>query len=54
MIQLPKHLIYPEDYDREQEKFSPNYEFIQSLQIDKMVILIKESHRGFNDLKLED
>lgn len=22
MIQLPKHLIYPEDYDREQEKIS--------------------------------
>lgn len=54
MIQLPNRLLYPQDYDRRKEVPLKDFDFIHSLQIDDMIILIKQSHRGFNDLKLED
>ena len=54
MMQLPNRLLYPEGYDRKKEVSFENFDFIKSLQIDDMVVLIKQSHRGFNDLKLED
>lgn len=54
MIQLPSRLLYPQDYDRSKEVPLKDFAFIRSLQIDDMIILIKQSHRGFNDLKLED
>lgn len=54
MIQLPNRLIYPQDYDRRNEIPLKDFGFIHPLQIDDMIILIRQSHRGFNDLKLED
>lgn len=54
MTQLPNRLLYPQDYDRSKEVPLKDFAFIHSLQIDDMIILIKQSHRGFNDLKLED
>ncbi len=54
MAQFPTRLLYPENYDHESEVPLKDFEFIKSLQIDDMVVLIKQSFRGFNDLKLED
>lgn len=47
-------LLYPADYDRSSEAPMKDFKFIQSLRIDDMVILIKESYRGFADLALEN
>lgn len=46
-------LIYPPDYDISSEVRMKDFQFIQSLQIDDMVILKKESYRGGTDLTLE-
>lgn len=54
MMQLPNRLLYPQDYNRGKEIPFKDFDFIHSLQVDDMIILIKQSHRGFNDLKLED
>ena len=48
------HLLYPEDYDKEKDIPFKDFSFIRSLQIDRMVVLIKESFRGFTDLSLEN
>ena len=48
------HLLYPPDYDRTKEVPMKDFKFIQSLKIDSMVVLIKESYRGFSDLALEN
>lgn len=47
-------LLYPPGYDRASEMPMKDYKFIHSLQIDDMVVLIKESYRGFADLSLEN
>lgn len=47
-------LLYPPAYDRASEVKMKDFKFIQSLEIDTMVVLIKESYRGFADLKLEN
>lgn len=47
-------LIYPPGYDRDSEVKMKDFKFIHSLQIDDMIILKKESYRGFADLKLEN
>ena len=51
---LPNHLLYPPDYDRSKEIPMKDFGFIKSLQIEDMVVLIKESHRGLMDFKLEN
>lgn len=48
------HLLYPPNYDRSKEVPMKDFNFIQALKIDSMVVLIKESYRGFADLKLEN
>ena len=48
------HLLYPPEYDRTKEVPMKDFKFIQSLKIDTMVVLIKESYRGFSDLALEN
>ncbi len=53
-MSLPNHLLFPPNYDRSKEIIMKDFSFIKSLQIKDMVVLIKESHRGFADLKLED
>lgn len=47
-------LLYPPEYDRSSEIPMKDYKFIHSLQIDDMVVLIKERYRGFADLSLEN
>lgn len=47
------HLLYPPGYDRMSENPMKDFGFIRSLQIDEMVVLIKESYRGLRDLSLE-
>lgn len=47
-------LLYPEGYDRTTENKMKDFKFIQSLRINDMVVLIKESYRGFSDLALEN
>lgn len=47
-------LLYPPDYDRSSEVPMRDFKFVHSLQIDDMVILVKESYRGFADLSLEN
>ena len=46
-------LIYPLDYDVSSENPMKDFQFIRTLQIDDMVVLKKESYRGFADLTLE-
>ncbi len=47
-------LLYPPDYDRASETPMKDFKFIHSLRIDDMIILIKDSCRGFSDLALEN
>lgn len=47
-------LLYPPNYDRSSERKMRDFKFIRSLQIDEMIILIRESYRGFADLALEN
>lgn len=49
-----QRLLYPPDYDRNQETSLKDFQFIHPLQIDDMIVLIKESHKGFHDLSLKD
>lgn len=47
-------LIYPPDYDLSSEVRMKDFKFIHALQIDDMIVLKKESYRGFADLNLEN
>lgn len=47
-------LAYPQNYDFDKEVKMKNYDFIKSLQIDNLVILIKESYLGVRNLSLEE
>lgn len=47
-------LIYPPDYDVSGEKAWENYDFIESLQIDDMVVIAQENYRGGKDLSLKN
>ena len=47
-------LLYPPGYDRTAEVPMKDFQFIHSLQIDDMIVLVKESYRGFRDLSLEN
>ncbi|MBQ7066961.1 MAG: hypothetical protein IJN92_09075 [Lachnospiraceae bacterium] len=49
-----QRLLYPPKYDRSKEVPLKDFHFIHPLQIDDMIILIKESHRGLSDLALKD
>ncbi len=49
-----QRLLYPADYDRSKEVSLKDFQFIHPLQIDDMIVLIKESHKGFHDLSLKD
>lgn len=51
---LPNHLLYPPDFVRSQEVPMKDFGFVKTLQIEDMIVLIKESHRGLMDLKLEN
>lgn len=48
------HLLYPKNYKSEQECKMRDFQFLHTLQIDAMVILLKESFRGLPDLALQD
>lgn len=48
------HLLYPPGFQRSQDVPMKDYKFIKSLQINEMVVLVKESFRGMQDLSLED
>lgn len=47
-------LVYPPNYDMSKEQKMNSYEFVKSLQIDDLVILIRESYLGFRNLSLEE
>ena len=47
-------LVFPMGYHVDKDDGVKNYEFIKSLQIDTLVILIKESYLGFRNLSLEE
>lgn len=49
-----QRLIYPPDYERKNEVPLKDFQFIRALSIDDMIVIIKESHRGLNDLSLEN
>lgn len=53
-MQTNFHLLYPPEYDRTTEQPMKDFGFIESLKIDSMAVLIKESYRGFADLSLEN
>lgn len=54
MEQFPDRLLYPDGYDHETEQKLKDFGFVKPLQINDMIVLVKQSYRGFNDLKLED
>ena len=49
-------LLYPPSYGEEQRRLHQmkNYDFIKELQLESMIVLIKDSFRGIPNLKLED
>ncbi len=47
-------LLYPPEYDIDREVRMRNYEFIKSLKIDELVVLVRESYMGFRNLSLEE
>ncbi len=47
-------LLYPPNYDRNSEIPMKDFKFIHSLRIDDMIVLVKDSYRGFTDLVLEN
>jgi len=47
-------LLYPVGYNMTTKKGMTDYGFIRSLQLDDMILFVKESFRGINDLSLED
>ena len=46
-------LLYPPDYEPDQERKMKDFTFIRALQIDDMIILPQGSYRGYSDLVLE-
>lgn len=47
-------LVYPPNYDVNKEKKMDNYDFIKSLQIDELVVLVRESYLGIRNISLEE
>ena len=47
-------LVYPLGYDVEKEVKMKNFDFIKALQIDSLVVLVKESYLGFRNISLEE
>ena len=46
-------LVYPIGYDIDNEVKMKNFDFIKALQIDTLVVLVKESYLGFRNISLE-
>lgn len=46
-------LIYPEDYQENEQDKLTNFDFIKTLKINEMISIKKESFRGMPDLELE-
>lgn len=53
-MQTNFHLLYPPIMTVPRENPMKDFGFIDSLKIDSMIILIKESYRGFADLELDN
>lgn len=51
---FPERLLYPDGYDYKCERKFRDFGFIKPLQIEDMIVLVKQSYRGFHDLKLQD
>lgn len=47
-------LVYPLNYDMNKEVKMKNHDFIKALQIDMLVVLLKDSYLGFRNLSLEE
>lgn len=47
-------LVYPLNYDTGKEQKMKSYDFIKSLKIDELVVLVRESYLGFRNLSLEE
>ena len=47
-------LVYPLGYDVDKEVKMNNFDFIKALQIDSLVVLVKESYLGFRNISLEE
>lgn len=47
-------LVYPLGYDISKEVKMNNFDFIKALQIDSLVVLVKESYLGFRNISLEE
>ena len=47
-------LVYPLGYDVDKEVKMKNFDFIKALQIDSLVVLVKESYLGFRNISLEE
>lgn len=47
-------LVYPLGYDITKEVKMNNFDFIKALQIDSLVVLVKESYLGFRNISLEE
>ena len=47
-------LLYPPDFDFSKSVSMKDYGFIKPLQIDEMIVLARDSYRGFTDLPLQD
>lgn len=50
---LELSLLYPPNYDRSKEEAFKDYDFVDSLQLNDMIVIVKKSYCGFNDLNLE-
>ncbi len=49
-------LLYPGGYSEEKRAFYrvKNYDFVKELQLESLIILVKDGYRGMTDLKLRD
>lgn len=49
-------LLYPGGYSEEKRAFyrMKNYDFVKELQLESLIILVKDGYRGMTDLKLRD
>ncbi len=47
-------LVYPPNYDVSKEQKMDSYDFIKSLQIDDLVVLVRESYLGIRNISLEE
>ena len=47
-------LVYPIGYDIDNEVKMKNFDFVKALQIDTLVVLVKESYLGFRNISLEE